>query len=217
MCGQTNKHTFSSTVKYLNAHTGVVFLRFPKKFYRLLWSALPFITCIDTHRQNIPCFLSCLHVGGRRSAAARRSPSSALFFHHFVWTSPNELVHLFSTGTIRTCQKFLIQYNKQQLHRMLPMCKDKGEGRVRVFAEAPNPCHLTVYRWTYILTMRPPPFFVCLQERRKQFGEPSCTASFQEDKTRWRMRAMKMRTSDLSDEDAAVSGTALFPELLERI
>lgn len=29
-------------------------------------------------------------------------------------------------GTIRTCQKFLIQYNKQQLHRMLPKCKNKG-------------------------------------------------------------------------------------------
>ncbi|XP_075881698.1 ribonuclease P/MRP protein subunit POP5 [Nelusetta ayraudi] len=81
------------SVKYLNAHTGVVFLRFPKMCYRLLWSALPFITCIDTHRQKIPCFLSCLHVG----------------------------------GTIRTCQKFLIQYNKQQLHRMLPTIKDKEE------------------------------------------------------------------------------------------
>lgn len=51
-------------VKYMNAHTGIVFLRFPKKFYRLLWSALPFITAIETRGQKIPCFLSCLHVGG---------------------------------------------------------------------------------------------------------------------------------------------------------
>ncbi|XP_003974784.2 ribonuclease P/MRP protein subunit POP5 [Takifugu rubripes] len=80
-------------VKYLNAHTGIVLLRFPKKFYRLLWSALPFITGIETRGQKIPCFLNCLHVG----------------------------------GTIRTCQKFLIQYNKHQLHQMLPKCKNKEE------------------------------------------------------------------------------------------
>lgn len=30
-------------------------------------------------------------------------------------------------GTMRTCQKFLIRYNKQQLHRMLPKCKNKGK------------------------------------------------------------------------------------------
>ncbi|XP_030274085.1 ribonuclease P/MRP protein subunit POP5-like [Sparus aurata] len=80
-------------VKYLNAHTGIVFLRFPKSCYRLLWSALPFITSIETRGQKIPCFFNCLHVG----------------------------------GTIRTCQKFLIRYNKQQLHRMLPTCKTKEE------------------------------------------------------------------------------------------
>ncbi|KAL6114620.1 pop5 [Pungitius sinensis] len=81
------------SVKYLNAHTGIVFLRFPKRCYRLLWSALPFITSIETRGQNIECFLNCLHVG----------------------------------GTIRTCQKFLIRYNTQQLHRMLPKCKNKEE------------------------------------------------------------------------------------------
>ncbi|XP_070690222.1 ribonuclease P/MRP protein subunit POP5 [Pempheris klunzingeri] len=81
------------SVKYLNAHTGIVFLRFPKRCYRLLWSALPFITSVETRGQKIPCFLNCLHVG----------------------------------GTIRTCQKFLIQYNKQQLHRMLPKCKNEEE------------------------------------------------------------------------------------------
>ncbi|KAG7241390.1 hypothetical protein INR49_025590 [Caranx melampygus] len=79
------------SVKYLNAHTGIVFLRFPKSCYRLLWSALPFITNIETRGQKIPCFLNCLHVG----------------------------------GTIRTCQKFLIRYNTQQLHRMLPKCKNE--------------------------------------------------------------------------------------------
>ncbi|KAM3611017.1 uncharacterized protein V6R79_012420 [Siganus canaliculatus] len=80
-------------VKYLNALTGIVFLRFPKRCYRLLWSALPFITSVQSRGQQIPCFLNCLHVG----------------------------------GTIRTCQKFLIQYNKQQLHRMLSKCKNKEE------------------------------------------------------------------------------------------
>nr|XP_046242590.1 ribonuclease P/MRP protein subunit POP5 [Scatophagus argus] len=81
------------SVKYVNAHTGIVFLRFPKSCYRLLWSALPFITSVETHGHKIPCFLNCLHVG----------------------------------GTIRTCQKFLIRYNRLQLHRMLPQCKNKEE------------------------------------------------------------------------------------------
>ncbi|KAM8887197.1 ribonuclease P/MRP protein subunit POP5 [Spinachia spinachia] len=81
------------SVKYLNAHTGIVFLRFPKSCYKLLWSALPFITSIEARGKNIECFLNCLHVG----------------------------------GTIRTCQKFLIRYNTQQLHRMLPKCKNEEE------------------------------------------------------------------------------------------
>ncbi|XP_028313234.1 ribonuclease P/MRP protein subunit POP5 [Gouania willdenowi] len=81
------------SVKYLNAHTGIVFLRFSKRFYKLLWSALPFLTCVKTRGQTIPCFLKCLHVG----------------------------------GTIQTCQKFLIKYNTQQLHRMLPNCKNEEE------------------------------------------------------------------------------------------
>ncbi|KAK2837625.1 hypothetical protein Q5P01_014837 [Channa striata] len=81
------------SVKYLNAHTGIVFLRFPKKCYKLLWSALPFITSIETRGHKIPCFLNCLHVG----------------------------------GTIRTCQKFLVRYNTQQLHRIIPKCKNEEE------------------------------------------------------------------------------------------
>ncbi|KAM7391698.1 hypothetical protein PAMP_022365 [Pampus punctatissimus] len=81
------------SVKYLNTHTGIVFLRFPKKCYKLLWSALPFITSVESQGQKIPCFLNCLHVG----------------------------------GTIRTCQRFLIRYNTQQLHRMLPQCKSEEE------------------------------------------------------------------------------------------
>lgn len=40
---------------------------------------------------------------------------------------PAALKVFVSPGTIRTCQKFLIQYNKQQLHRMLPKCKNKGK------------------------------------------------------------------------------------------
>ncbi|XP_037113791.1 ribonuclease P/MRP protein subunit POP5 [Syngnathus acus] len=52
------------SVKYLNTQTGMAFLRFPKMSYKLLWSALPFITSIETRWQKIPCFLNCLHVGG---------------------------------------------------------------------------------------------------------------------------------------------------------
>jgi len=32
-----------------------------------------------------------------------------------------------STGTIRTCQKFLVKYNRQQLDRMLLDCKTDGK------------------------------------------------------------------------------------------
>ncbi|KAK9970385.1 hypothetical protein ABG768_026331 [Culter alburnus] len=80
-------------VKYLNALTGVVFIRCRKWNYRLIWSALPFITCLENRGQNVPCFFNCLHVG----------------------------------GTIRTCQKFLVKYNKQQLNRMLLDCKTDDE------------------------------------------------------------------------------------------
>ncbi|XP_064793567.1 ribonuclease P/MRP protein subunit POP5 isoform X2 [Oncorhynchus masou masou] len=80
-------------VKYLNAHTGIVFLRCRKSHYRLIWSALPFITSLENRGQRVPCFLNCLHVG----------------------------------GTIRTCQKFLVRYNTQQLHRMLPLCQSEAE------------------------------------------------------------------------------------------
>ncbi|KAM9823056.1 ribonuclease P/MRP protein subunit POP5 [Syngnathus typhle] len=52
------------SVKYLNTQTGMALLRFPKMSYKLLWSALPFITSIETRWQKIPCFLNCLHVGG---------------------------------------------------------------------------------------------------------------------------------------------------------
>ncbi|XP_077457479.1 ribonuclease P/MRP protein subunit POP5 [Stigmatopora argus] len=51
-------------VKYLNTYTGIVVMRFPKMYYKTLWSALPFITCIKTVHQTIPCFLNCLHIGG---------------------------------------------------------------------------------------------------------------------------------------------------------
>ncbi|XP_052334653.1 ribonuclease P/MRP protein subunit POP5 isoform X2 [Oncorhynchus keta] len=81
------------TLKYLNAHTGIVFLRCRKSHYRLIWSALPFITSLENRGQRVPCFLNCLHVG----------------------------------GTIRTCQKFLVRYNTQQLHRMLPLCQSEAE------------------------------------------------------------------------------------------
>uniref|UniRef100_A0A3B1J691 POP5 homolog, ribonuclease P/MRP subunit n=1 Tax=Astyanax mexicanus TaxID=7994 RepID=A0A3B1J691_ASTMX len=82
-----------SAVRYVNAYTGVVMLRFRKAHYQLLWSALPFITSIWKQGQRVPCFFNCIHVG----------------------------------GTIRTCQKFLIRYSRQQLFRMLPHCKTEAE------------------------------------------------------------------------------------------
>uniref|UniRef100_A0A673GA84 Ribonuclease P/MRP protein subunit POP5 n=1 Tax=Sinocyclocheilus rhinocerous TaxID=307959 RepID=A0A673GA84_9TELE len=83
-------------VKYLNAHTGVVLIRSRKKHYRLIWSALSFITCLENRGQKVQCFLSCLHVGGKR-------------------------------GSVLTCQKFLVKYNRQQLHRMLLDCRTDAE------------------------------------------------------------------------------------------
>ncbi|XP_041755912.1 ribonuclease P/MRP protein subunit POP5 isoform X2 [Coregonus clupeaformis] len=55
------------SVKYLNAHTGIVFLCCWKSHYRLIWSALPFITSLENRGERVPCFLNCLHVGAERS------------------------------------------------------------------------------------------------------------------------------------------------------
>uniref|UniRef100_A0A8C2TQC0 POP5 homolog, ribonuclease P/MRP subunit n=1 Tax=Coturnix japonica TaxID=93934 RepID=A0A8C2TQC0_COTJA len=41
------------------------------------------------------------------------------------------------TGTIRTCQKFLIQYNRRQLHLLLRNCANEGE------LCRPAPCSIT--------------------------------------------------------------------------
>ncbi|KAL4660368.1 ribonuclease P/MRP protein subunit POP5 [Arapaima gigas] len=54
----------SFSVKYLNAHTGVVFLRCRKSHYRILWSALSFINSLKNRGQCVPCFFNCLYVGG---------------------------------------------------------------------------------------------------------------------------------------------------------
>ncbi|KAL6088706.1 hypothetical protein STEG23_030221 [Scotinomys teguina] len=80
-------------VRYLNAYTGVVLLRCRKDFYQLVWSALPFITYLESKGHRYPCFFNTLHVG----------------------------------GTIRTCQKFLIQYNRRQMLILLQNCTDEGE------------------------------------------------------------------------------------------
>uniref|UniRef100_A0A8D2KYC2 Ribonuclease P/MRP protein subunit POP5 n=1 Tax=Varanus komodoensis TaxID=61221 RepID=A0A8D2KYC2_VARKO len=81
-------------VKYLNAYTGVVLLCCRKDFYRLLWSALPFITHLENKSQRYPCSVNVLHLG----------------------------------ATIRTCQKFLIQYNRDQLLSLLQNCTSEGNG-----------------------------------------------------------------------------------------
>ncbi|XP_069071149.1 ribonuclease P/MRP protein subunit POP5 isoform X4 [Pleurodeles waltl] len=56
--------TISLSVKYLNAYTGVVLIRCRKEFFQLLWSALPFITCLVGRNRQYPCFFNTLHVGG---------------------------------------------------------------------------------------------------------------------------------------------------------
>ncbi|KAK2840621.1 hypothetical protein Q7C36_012200 [Tachysurus vachellii] len=86
-------YSIGTTVTYVNAYTGVVILRFRKSHFRLMWSALPFISSIWSHGQKVQCFFNCVHVG----------------------------------GTIRTCQKFLVRYGRQQLCRMLPHCKTEAE------------------------------------------------------------------------------------------
>ncbi|XP_076849949.1 ribonuclease P/MRP protein subunit POP5 isoform X1 [Brachyhypopomus gauderio] len=86
-------YSIGSSVTYVNAYTGVVLLRLRKAHYRLLWSALPFVTRIWSRGQNLQCFFNCIHIG----------------------------------GTIRTCQKFLVKYGRQQLCRMLPHCKTEAE------------------------------------------------------------------------------------------
>uniref|UniRef100_A0A8C3FXE6 Ribonuclease P/MRP protein subunit POP5 n=1 Tax=Chrysemys picta bellii TaxID=8478 RepID=A0A8C3FXE6_CHRPI len=86
--------SISFTVKYLNAYTGIVLLRCRKDFYRLLWSALPFVTYLENRNQRYSCFFNTLHVG----------------------------------GTIRTCQKFLVQYNRKQLLLLLHNCTSEGRG-----------------------------------------------------------------------------------------
>ncbi|XP_078523820.1 ribonuclease P/MRP protein subunit POP5 [Lissotriton helveticus] len=85
--------TISLSVKYLNAYTGVVLIRCRKEFFQLLWSTLPFITCLVGRNRQYPCFFNTLHVG----------------------------------GTIRTSQKFLIQYNQQQLLVLLRDCTSQEE------------------------------------------------------------------------------------------
>ncbi|XP_044300079.1 ribonuclease P/MRP protein subunit POP5 isoform X2 [Varanus komodoensis] len=92
-------------VKYLNAYTGVVLLCCRKDFYRLLWSALPFITHLENKSQRYPCSVNVLHLG----------------------------------ATIRTCQKFLIQYNRDQLLSLLQNCTSEDR---RAIQESVKSCVL---------------------------------------------------------------------------
>ncbi|XP_006151585.1 ribonuclease P/MRP protein subunit POP5 [Tupaia chinensis] len=88
-------------VRYLNAYTGIVLLRCRKEFYQLLWSALLHATSMQKG------ILSGLENKGHRYPC---------FFN---------TLHV--GGTIRTCQKFLIQYNRRQLLILLQNCTDEGE------------------------------------------------------------------------------------------
>ncbi|EDL19872.1 processing of precursor 5, ribonuclease P/MRP family (S. cerevisiae), isoform CRA_b [Mus musculus] len=95
-------------VRYLNAYTGVVLLRCRKDFYQLVWSALPFITYLENKGHRYPCFFNTLHVGGTGGVDGGCCSEQL-------------------PGTIRTCQKFLIQYNRRQLLILLQNCTDEGE------------------------------------------------------------------------------------------
>ncbi|XP_027035222.2 ribonuclease P/MRP protein subunit POP5 [Tachysurus fulvidraco] len=57
-------YSIGTTVTYVNAYTGVVILRFRKSHFRLMWSALPFISSIWSRGQKVQCFFNCIHVGG---------------------------------------------------------------------------------------------------------------------------------------------------------
>ncbi|KAL6456355.1 hypothetical protein MHYP_G00348980 [Metynnis hypsauchen] len=56
---------------------------------------------------------------------------SALPFISFIWTQGQKVPCFFNCiyvgGTIKTCQKFLVRYGRQQLCRMLPHCKTQAE------------------------------------------------------------------------------------------
>ncbi|XP_057619883.1 ribonuclease P/MRP protein subunit POP5 isoform X2 [Chionomys nivalis] len=65
-------------VRYVNAYTGVVLLRCRKEFYRLLWSALPFITHLESKGHRYSCFLNTLHVGGERETIKKSFSISCL-------------------------------------------------------------------------------------------------------------------------------------------
>lgn len=63
--GEFSDCSLPTVVRYLNAYTGVVLLRCRKEFYQLLWSALPFITHLESKGHRYSCFLNTLHVGGK--------------------------------------------------------------------------------------------------------------------------------------------------------
>ncbi|XP_007229398.1 ribonuclease P/MRP protein subunit POP5 isoform X2 [Astyanax mexicanus] len=67
-----------SAVRYVNAYTGVVMLRFRKAHYQLLWSALPFITSIWKQGQRVPCFFNCIHVGAEKQQVRKAVLSCSL-------------------------------------------------------------------------------------------------------------------------------------------
>ncbi|XP_028857198.1 ribonuclease P/MRP protein subunit POP5 [Denticeps clupeoides] len=52
------------SVKYVNGPTGVVLLRCRKSHYRLVWSAVTFISSIESRRRKVQCSFNCIHVGG---------------------------------------------------------------------------------------------------------------------------------------------------------
>lgn len=124
-------------------------LRCRKDFYQLVWSALPFITCLENKGHRYPCFFNTLHVGGMCGGCCHGVTGSEQLPGGWVFLLssenkmflpppiPRKIVTVSTSccprrlspvpGTIRTCQKFLIQYNRRQLLVLLQNCTDEGK------------------------------------------------------------------------------------------
>ncbi|XP_076849950.1 ribonuclease P/MRP protein subunit POP5 isoform X2 [Brachyhypopomus gauderio] len=87
-------YSIGSSVTYVNAYTGVVLLRLRKAHYRLLWSALPFVTRIWSRGQNLQCFFNCIHIGGKRASDLRGNARDCYRVHLHVHPSRGCALHV---------------------------------------------------------------------------------------------------------------------------
>lgn len=121
----TQKHNL-----YMMILISTVFFFFLSEIYERLYG-----NCFPAFPQKVlpaPLVCTALHHSHRNPRA--EDPMFPQLSARWRWTElhtccrlPAVLKLLVVPGTIRTCQKFLIRYNKQQLHRMLPKCRNKGK------------------------------------------------------------------------------------------